>query len=177
MIRTSGPGNRIQQIVQEPRKSMGSALSTVRTLPAAGVLNASGMTFSRVRGLVAANTGKAALFFATLCAAQPASANFIQNGGFETGATSPWVFKDWNLDPTPGNAFTGSFSAKTDCVGAAWRKGEGLKSIGRVFGKSSSSIFAHICPTGGIRPLPSVKAASLRRAAICGKLAGLVWIS
>ena len=35
-----------------------------------------------------------------------------------------------------------------------WRKGEGLKSIGRVFGKTSSSIFAHICPTGGIRPPP-----------------------
>jgi len=33
-----------------------------------------------------------------------------------------------------------------------WRKGEGLKSIGRVFGKSSSSIFAHLRPTGGIRP-------------------------
>jgi transposase, IS30 family len=32
------------------------------------------------------------------------------------------------------------------------RKGEGLKSIGRVFGKTSSSIFAHIRPTGGIRP-------------------------
>jgi transposase, IS30 family len=35
-----------------------------------------------------------------------------------------------------------------------WRKGEGLKSIGRVFGKNSSSIFAHICPTGGIQPPP-----------------------
>jgi transposase, IS30 family len=34
------------------------------------------------------------------------------------------------------------------------RRGEGLKSIGRVFGKSSSSIFAHIRPTGGIRPPP-----------------------
>ena len=33
-----------------------------------------------------------------------------------------------------------------------WRKGEGLKSIGRVFGKSSGSIFAHISPSGGIRP-------------------------
>src|SRR5690349_1527186 len=33
-----------------------------------------------------------------------------------------------------------------------WRKGEGLKSIGRVFGKTSSSIFAHLSPTGGIRP-------------------------
>src|ERR1700693_5416863 len=35
-----------------------------------------------------------------------------------------------------------------------WRRGEGLKSIGRVFGKGSSSIFAHICPSGGIRPPP-----------------------
>jgi len=35
-----------------------------------------------------------------------------------------------------------------------WQKGEGLKSIGRVFGKSSGSIFSHICPTGGIRPPP-----------------------
>lgn len=34
-----------------------------------------------------------------------------------------------------------------------WRRGEGLKSIGRVFGKTSSSIFAHIRPSGGIRPL------------------------
>jgi IS30 family transposase len=33
-----------------------------------------------------------------------------------------------------------------------WRRGEGLKSIGRVFGKTSSSIFAHIRPSGGIRP-------------------------
>ncbi len=33
-----------------------------------------------------------------------------------------------------------------------WKKGEGLKSIGRVFGKSSSSIFAHIRPSGGIKP-------------------------
>ena len=29
-----------------------------------------------------------------------------------------------------------------------WQKGEGLKSIGRVFGKSSGSIFSHISPTG-----------------------------
>ena len=35
-----------------------------------------------------------------------------------------------------------------------WQKGEGLKSIGRVFGKSSGSIFSHISPTGGIRPPP-----------------------
>src|ERR1700694_4999719 len=35
-----------------------------------------------------------------------------------------------------------------------WRKGEGLKSIGRVFGKSSSSISAHLMPFGGIRPRP-----------------------
>ena len=33
-----------------------------------------------------------------------------------------------------------------------WRRGEGLKSIGRVFGKGSSSIFNHLAPHGGIRP-------------------------
>jgi IS30 family transposase len=35
-----------------------------------------------------------------------------------------------------------------------WHRGEGLKLIGRVFGKSSSSIFAHLCPHGDIRPVP-----------------------
>jgi transposase, IS30 family len=33
-----------------------------------------------------------------------------------------------------------------------WRAGEGLKSIGRAFGKPSSCIFAHIRPSGGITP-------------------------
>ena len=41
-----------------------------------------------------------------------------------------------------------------------WRKGEGLKSIGRVFGKSSGSIFEHLRPHGGIRP-PSRRRSSL----------------
>ena len=35
-----------------------------------------------------------------------------------------------------------------------WQRGEGLKFIGRVFGKTSSSIFAHLRPHGGIRPVP-----------------------
>jgi IS30 family transposase len=35
-----------------------------------------------------------------------------------------------------------------------WRRGEGLRSIGRVFGKRSSSIFAHLMPSGGIQPPP-----------------------
>jgi IS30 family transposase len=35
-----------------------------------------------------------------------------------------------------------------------WQRGEGLKSIGRVFGKSSGSIFSHLMPFGGIRPRP-----------------------
>lgn len=45
-----------------------------------------------------------------------------------------------------------------------WKKGEGLKSIGRVFGKTSSSIFAHIRPSGGIKPTPrrrSIRALTL----------------
>ena len=33
-----------------------------------------------------------------------------------------------------------------------WRRGEGLRSIGRVFGKRSSSIFNHLQPSGGIQP-------------------------
>jgi IS30 family transposase len=45
--------------------------------------------------------------------------------------------------------FTAAESAE---IWDRWRKGEGLKSIDPVFGKSSSSIFAHICPTSGIRP-------------------------
>ena len=47
--------------------------------------------------------------------------------------------------------FTAAESAE---IWDRWRRGEGLKSIGRVFGKGSSSIFAHISPTGGIRPPP-----------------------
>jgi hypothetical protein len=30
-----------------------------------------------------------------------------------------------------------------------WKKGEGLKSIGRAFGKPSSCIFAHLRPAAG----------------------------
>ena len=33
-----------------------------------------------------------------------------------------------------------------------WQRGESLKAIGRVFGKPSSSIYAHVSPHGGIRP-------------------------
>jgi IS30 family transposase len=47
--------------------------------------------------------------------------------------------------------FTAAESAE---IWDRWQKGEGLKSIGRVFGKTSSSIFAHISPAGGIRPPP-----------------------
>ena len=35
-----------------------------------------------------------------------------------------------------------------------WSKGESLSSIGRCFGKPSSSIYSHISPYGGIRPKP-----------------------
>jgi transposase, IS30 family len=35
-----------------------------------------------------------------------------------------------------------------------WQRGEGLKLIGRVFGRSSGSIFQHLKPHGGIRPVP-----------------------
>ncbi len=35
-----------------------------------------------------------------------------------------------------------------------WQRGEGLRLIGRMFGRTSSSIFAHLKPHGGIRPAP-----------------------
>jgi IS30 family transposase len=47
--------------------------------------------------------------------------------------------------------FTAAESAE---VWDRWQRGEGLKLIGRVFGKTSSAIFAHLKPHGGIRPAP-----------------------
>jgi hypothetical protein len=35
-----------------------------------------------------------------------------------------------------------------------WRRGEGLKAIGRVIGKPSSCVFGHLSLSGGIRPPP-----------------------
>jgi IS30 family transposase len=35
-----------------------------------------------------------------------------------------------------------------------WQRGEGLKLIGRVFDRTSSAIFQHLKPHGGIRPVP-----------------------
>ena len=49
----------------------------------------------------------------------------------------------------------GRFSAAESAqIWDRWQRGEGLKLIGRVFGKHSSSIFAHLRPHGGIRPAP-----------------------
>ena len=45
--------------------------------------------------------------------------------------------------------FTAAESAE---VWDRWQRGEGLSLIGRVFGKTSSAIFAHLKPHGGIRP-------------------------
>ena len=51
--------------------------------------------------------------------------------------------------------FTATESAEVwDC----WQRGEGLKLIGRVFGRTSSAIFAHLKPHGGIRPAPRRRA-------------------
>jgi IS30 family transposase len=47
----------------------------------------------------------------------------------------------------------GFSAAQSAEVWDRWRKGEGLTSIGRLLGKPSSSIFNHIRPSGGIRPL------------------------
>ena len=47
--------------------------------------------------------------------------------------------------------FTAAESAE---IWDRWQRGEGLKLIGRVFGRTSSAIFAHLKPHGGIRPVP-----------------------
>ena len=47
--------------------------------------------------------------------------------------------------------FSGAESAE---VWDRWQRGEGLKLIGRVFGRTSSAIFQHLKPHGGIRPVP-----------------------
>lgn len=47
--------------------------------------------------------------------------------------------------------FTAAESAE---VWDRWQRGDGLKLIGRVFGRTSSSIFQHLKPHGGIRPAP-----------------------
>ena len=46
-----------------------------------------------------------------------------------------------------------STAEKTD-LWDRWQRGESLRSIGRVFGKPSSSIFFQLAPYGGIRPAP-----------------------
>lgn len=51
--------------------------------------------------------------------------------------------------------FTATESAE---VWDRWQRGEGLKLIGRVFGRTSSAIFAHLKPHGGIRPVPRRRA-------------------
>ncbi len=48
----------------------------------------------------------------------------------------------------------GFMSAQKSELWDRWQRGEGLKSIGRAFGKSSSSIYSHVSPYGGIRPPP-----------------------
>ena len=48
--------------------------------------------------------------------------------------------------------FTATESAE---VWDRWQRGEGLKLIGRMFGRTSSAIFAHLKPHGGIRPCTS----------------------
>jgi len=50
-----------------------------------------------------------------------------------------------------GRGFT---AAEKQELWERWSKGESLNSIGRAFGKPSSSIYGHLSPHGGIRPRP-----------------------
>ena len=40
-----------------------------------------------------------------------------------------------------------------------WQRGESMSSIGRLFDRDSSSVFAVLSPSGGIRPKPRKRAA------------------
>jgi DNA-binding CsgD family transcriptional regulator len=51
--------------------------------------------------------------------------------------------------------FTAAESAE---IWDRWQRGERLKSIGRVFDRTSSAIFQHLKPHGGIRPAPRQRA-------------------
>ena len=44
--------------------------------------------------------------------------------------------------------------AELEEVWDRWKRGESLKSIGRVFGKQPSSVYHQLAPYGGIRPRP-----------------------
>jgi DNA-binding CsgD family transcriptional regulator len=59
----------------------------------------------------------------------------------------------WRGEVNDGTEATFS-AAESAEIWDRWQRGEALKLIGRVFGKSSSSIFAHLTPHGGIRPAP-----------------------
>jgi len=51
------------------------------------------------------------------------------------------------------NVRVGFTTAQKHELWERWRRGEQMKSIGRVFGKPSSSIFKHIRSTGGFTPV------------------------
>ena len=50
-------------------------------------------------------------------------------------------------------------AAESAEVWERWKKGEGLEAISRVLGKSHSSVYGHMLPTGGIRPPPQRRSA------------------
>ena len=52
-------------------------------------------------------------------------------------------------------------AAESAAIWDRWQRGEALKLIGRAFGRYSSAIFAHLKPTGGIRPAQRRRAARL----------------
>ena len=51
----------------------------------------------------------------------------------------------------------GSTSAEKTEMWDRWQRGESLSSIGRAFGKESSSIHFQISPYGGVRPSPVLR--------------------
>jgi IS30 family transposase len=63
------------------------------------------------------------------------------------------VFMNWSEAMKHRRRIYYSAAQRAD-IWDRWKRGETLKSIGRVFERGSSSIFVVLAPTGGLRPLP-----------------------
>ena len=79
--------------------------------------------------------------------------SFVQGG--LNGSTQHFILNEEMecMQMTRRNGRGFSSAEKTE-LWDRWQRGESLKAIGRVFGKSSSSIYFQLSPHGGIRPSP-----------------------
>ena len=76
-------------------------------------------------------------------------------GGGLNGSTQHFILNGKMECLVMGRSYRRGFSAaERSELWDRWQRGESLRSIGRVFGKPSSSIYFQLAPHGGIRPTP-----------------------